>query len=285
MGAEILPNKIIMDRQIFHSPYLIMDNQPNPDQPIEETETRVPPHKKENPRAYSVFRMVQSVILIAVAMATLFTFWNPHGLFSSQNSIPLLPTPANIGSGSSSSNQIRIGIQVGHYQHNDGFTCPDGIKEVDVDYVIANKVSLLLGASQITTNVLDEYDLNLINYKADALISIHTRSCTDPSAAASGFTIGTSISAKEAEKTDTLAACIAEQYASNTGLTFSYQVIPDDQVNSHTFLDINPQTPAVQIETGSLAVDRSILLEGSDRAANGITAGILCYLKSQRLMN
>lgn len=261
-----------------------MENPPNPDQPMEETETRITPPKKRNPRVYSVLRMVQSVIMIAVVMATLFTFWNPHGFFSPQNSIGLLPTPANAGSGSSSAKSIRIGIQVGHYQHNDGFTCPDGIKEVDVDYVIANKVSLLLEASQITTNVLNEYDLNLINYKADALVSIHTRSCTDPSAAVSGFTLGTSISAKDADKTNTLAACMAEQYTNNTGLTFSYQVIPDDQVTSHTYLDINPQTPAVQIETGSLAVDRSILLEGSDRAANGITAGILCYLKSQGLM-
>jgi N-acetylmuramoyl-L-alanine amidase len=262
-----------------------MDKQTNPDQPIEETEAALPPHTSKNPRSYSVFRMIQSVIIIAVTMATLFTFWNPHSFFSAQNSISLLPTPANANSSSSSTNHIRIGIQVGHYKHNEGSTCPDGIKEVDVDYVIANKISLLLGASQISAEVLNEYDLNLINYKADALISIHTRSCTDSSAAASGFNLGTSISAKETEKTNSLAACLAEQYAKNTGLTFSYQVIPDDLVNSHTFLDINPQTPAVQIESGSLAVDRSILLEGSDRAANGITAGILCYLKIQGLMN
>jgi len=261
-----------------------MENPVNPDQPIEETETANPPHKRGNPRSYSVYRMIQSVIIIAATMATLFTFWNPHSFFSIQNSIPQLPTPANASSSSSSASRIRIGIQVGHYDHNEGFTCPDGIKEVDVDYVIANKISLLLGASQINAEVLNEYDLNLINYKADALISIHTRSCTDPNAAASGFTLGTSISAKETEKTNLLAACVAEQYAKNTGLAFSYQVIPDDQVNSHTFLDINPQTPAVQIEAGSLAVDRGILLEGSDRAANGITAGILCYLKSQELM-
>jgi N-acetylmuramoyl-L-alanine amidase len=245
-----------------------MDKQTNPDQPIEETEAALPLHTSKNPRSYSVFRLIQSVIIIAVTMATLFTFWNPHSFFSSQNSISLLPTPANANSSSSSTNRIRIGIQVGHYKHNEGSTCPDGIKEVDVDYVIANKISLLLGASQISAEVLNEYDLNLINYKADALISIHTRSCTDSSAAASGFNLGTSISAKETEKTNSLA----------------YQVIPDDLVNSHTFLDINPQTPAVQIEAGSLAVDRSILLEGSDRAANGITAGILCYLKIQGLM-
>jgi N-acetylmuramoyl-L-alanine amidase len=263
-----------------------MENQTNPDQPLEEEiETPVSPIKIENPRSSSILLMIQSVILVAVTMATLFTFWNPHSFFSSQNTIALLPTPANAGGKSSSINPIRIGIQIGHYKHNDGFVCPDGIKEVDVDYVLANKVSLLLGASQITSEVMNEYDLKLINYKADALISIHTRSCTDPSAAASGFTLGTSISAKETEKTNALAACLAEQYSYNTSLVFNYQVILDDQINSHTFLDINPQTPAAQIETGSLAVDRGILLDGSDRAANGITAGILCYLKSQGLMN
>jgi N-acetylmuramoyl-L-alanine amidase len=263
-----------------------MENQTNPDRPLEEEiKTQVSPINKERPRPYSSLRMIQSVILVAVTMATLFTFWNPHSFFSSQNSIALLPTPANADNTSSAKNQIRIGIQIGHYKHNDGFVCPDGIKEVDVDYVVANKVSLLLGASQIGTEVMNEYDLNLLNYKADALISIHTRSCTDSSAAASGFTLGTSISAKETEKTNTLTACLAEQYSYNTGLVFNYLVIQDDQINSHTFLDINPQTPAVQIEAGSLAVDRGILLEGSDRAANGITAGILCYLKSQGLVN
>jgi N-acetylmuramoyl-L-alanine amidase len=262
-----------------------MENQTNPDQPPEEEiETPVASIKKESPRSFSILRMIRSVILVAVTMATLFTFWNPHSFFSSQNSIAFLPTPANAGSNSTALNQIRIGIQIGHYKHNDGFVCPDGIKEVDVDYVLANKVSLLLGASQITAEVMNEYDLNLLNYKANALISIHTRSCTDPSAAASGFTLGTSVSAKETEKTNALAACLAEQYSSNTGLVFNYQVIPDDQINSHTFLDINPQTPAVQIEAGSLAVDRGILIDGSDRAANGITAGILCYLKSQGLI-
>jgi N-acetylmuramoyl-L-alanine amidase len=261
-----------------------MENPTNPEQPVEETLPVNSPQKRESPHTNSIFRMIRSVILAAVSMATLFTFWNPHSFFSIQNSIAPLPTPANASGGPSSVNRIRVGIQVGHYKHNEGFTCPDGIKEVDVNYIIANKLSLLLGASKITAEVLNEYDLNLINYKADALISIHTRSCTDPSAAASGFNLATSISAKETEKTNSLAACLAEQYAKNTGLAFSYQVIPDDVVNSHTFLDINPQTPAVQIETGSLAVDRGILLEGSDRAANGITAGILCYLKTQGLL-
>lgn len=240
--------------------------------------------KEEKRRERGAMHLVQMVVLWSFALATLFTFWNPHGLFTSQANIALLPTPVEAGGAAGSSRAIRIGIQAGHYKHNEGFTCPDGIREVDINYVIANKVGMLLSASQITVDVLNEYDLNLINYKADALVSIHTRSCTDAGAAASGFNLGTSISAKEVEKTNELAACLAQEYSQNTGLIFSYQVIPDDQVNSHTFLDINSQTPAVQIETGSLVADRAILLEGSDRAANGITAGILCYLRSQGLV-
>jgi len=255
--------------------------EPSPHKQEDTPPTQAPTEaKKQHP--YSVLRIVETVVLWAFLLATLFTFWNPHSLFTSRASIPILPTPVNPDL-SSSNPTIRVGIQIGHYKHNEGFTCPDGIREVDINYVIANKVSLLLGASHIHVDVLNEYDLNLINYKADALVSIHTRSCTDSSAAVSGFTIGSRISAQETEKTNQLAVCLAEQYSQNTGLAFNYLVVPDDQVNSHTFLDINAQTPAVQIETGSLAVDRAILMEGSDRAANGITAGILCYLKSQGL--
>jgi N-acetylmuramoyl-L-alanine amidase len=261
-----------------------MINPDNPEPIKKEIFPGKSPAGSEKTRPTSMMRMVQTIVLWAFVLATLFTFWNPHSLFSSQANISFLPTPANAAGSNASNRSIRIGIQIGHYKHNEGFTCPDGIREVDINYVIANKISLLLGASQIAVDVLNEYDLNLINYKADALISIHTRSCTDASAAASGFTIGTSISAKETDKTNNLAACLAEQYSQNTGLAFNYQVIPDNQVNSHTFLDINSQTPAVQIETGSLVADRTILLEGSDRAANGITAGILCYLKGLGLI-
>lgn len=261
-----------------------MINADNPDQPEQETSSSKPPARSAKTRPNSTVHIVQTIVLWAFVLATLFTFWNPHSLFSSQASISFLPTPANASGSTASNRSIRIGIQIGHYKHNEGYMCPDGIREVDIDYVIANKVSLLLSASQINVDVLNEYDLNLINYKADALVSIHTRSCTDASAAASGFTIGTSISTKEVDKTNNLAACLAEQYSQNTGLAFNYQVIPDNQVNSHTFLDINSQTPVVQIETGSLVADRAILLEGSDRAANGITAGILCYLRGQGLI-
>jgi N-acetylmuramoyl-L-alanine amidase len=261
-----------------------MINPDNPEQMGDAIPPRKPASKEPKQRTSSVLSMVRTVILWAVVLATVFTFWNPHSLFTTQASVAFLPTPANAANGSTGNRAIHVGIQAGHYKHNEGYTCPDGIKEVDIDYVVANKVSLLLGASQILVDVLNEYDLNLINYKGDALVSVHTRSCTDAQAAVSGFTLGTSISAKETDKTNGLATCLAEQYNQNTGLTFNYQVIPDNQVNSHTFLDINQQTPAVLIETGSLAVDRAILIEGSDRAANGITAGILCYLKSQGLI-
>ena len=247
--------------------------------PVQEIPTGKPGAKNSN----IVFNMVQTVISVAVVMATLFTLWNPHGLFVPKAAI--LPTPVSIGQNAEGQQApIRVGIQVGHYKHNEGYTCPDGIKEVDVDYIIANKVSLLLAASGITVEVLDEYDIKLINYKADALVSIHTGSCTDPSAAVSGFKIGTGANNTDITRTNVLAACLAEQYQQNTNLVFNYTVITQDQPVSHTFLDINPQTPIVLIETGSLAVDRDILIDQSDRSANGITAGVLCYFKNEGLI-
>jgi len=258
-----------------------MEESPIPTPPIEENVPPPTPPKRYKTAGMGVARMVQTVISVAIVMATLFTFWNPYRIFSSQ--ITILPTPAN-ETHVAETVPIQVGIHVGHYQHNEGFQCPDDIKEVDVNYVIANKVSLLLAASGIMVDVLQEYDLKLINYKADALVSIHTRSCTDPSAAQSGFYIRNSLSSTNVDKANTLAACLGEQYQLNTGLVFQYEPINVQDPSSHIFVDINTQTPAVLIETGSLAVDRGVIVGSSDRAASGITAGILCFLKAQQLM-
>jgi N-acetylmuramoyl-L-alanine amidase len=262
-----------------------MDDTPTQNLPPDEIEPEIEPKIRSKNWTYSIFRLVQTVISAAVVTATLFTLWNPHSLFASQNIVAFLPTPINLNqNGTTAPSSAHVGIQIGHYQHDEGNTCPDGIKEVDVDYIIANKVNLLLITAGVKVDMLDEYDLKLINYKADALISIHTGSCTDPSAAVSGFKIENSLKSGDVDKTNALATCLAEQYQQNTELTFGYQVVAEEDPENHTFMDINPQTPAVLIESGSLAVDRGIIIESSDRAANGITAGILCYLKNEKLI-
>ena len=260
-----------------------MQTSPAPN-PVDETQQEILDNKTTPRRSLNIPQMVKTVLLVGVVLATLFTMWNPHSVFSAKSPIAILPTPVNIENASAPVNTVRIGIHSGHYKHDEGNVCPDGIREVDVAYVIANKTSLLLAASGITVEILNEYDLRLINYKADALISIQTGSCTDASAAISGFKIGTSLSTPNLDQVNALSACLAEEYQLNTGLMFGYRVVTDDEVDSHTFLDVNPQTPVVLLETGSLAVDRAILIDGADRAANGITAGILCYLKSQQLI-
>jgi N-acetylmuramoyl-L-alanine amidase len=256
------------------------------DTPIQNSPTgEIEPKIRNNNRAYSILRLVQTVISTAVVTATLFTLWNPHSLFASQSIVAFLPTPVNVDqNGVIPQSTAHVGIQIGHYKHDEGNTCPDGIKEVDVDYIIANKVDLLLTSAGIKVDMLDEYDLQLINYKADALVAIHTGSCTDLSAAVSGFKIENSLKSGNVDKTNALATCLAEQYQKNTALTFGYQVVSEEDPANHTFMDINPQTPAVLIESGSLAVDRGIIIDSSDRAANGITAGILCFLKNEKLI-
>ena len=255
----------------------------NPSTP--ELESEPNPERKNNSRAYSIIRLVQTVISVGVVMATLLTLWNPHGLFKNPSMVSFLPTPINPDqNGSGLPASVHVGIQIGHYKHDEGNTCPDGIKEVDVDYVIASKVQALLATTGVNVDMLDEYDLKLLNYKSDVLVSIHTGSCTDASAAVSGFKIANQLRNESLDNTNNLAACLGDAYHQNTGLAFGYEIITDDNPLSHTFIDINPQTPAVLIETGSLAVDREIIINNSDRAANGITAGILCYLKNEKLI-
>jgi hypothetical protein len=47
----------------------------------------------------------------------------------------------------------------------------------------------------------------------------------------------------------------------------------------HAFLKINPKTPGAIIEMGFMAADRYILVNRPDLLAEGIVAGLLCFLE------
>jgi N-acetylmuramoyl-L-alanine amidase len=49
----------------------------------------------------------------------------------------------------------------------------------------------------------------------------------------------------------------------------------------HAFDEIGEMTPAVIIETGFLNLDRELLTHHPELVAQGITDGILCYLRSE----
>jgi len=78
-----------------------------------------------------------------------------------------------------------------------------------------------------------------------------------------------------------LVACISDRYAKTTGLPFHYNSITPDMTSYHAFNEIDPQTTAAIIETGFLNLDRKILTEQPDLVAQGVTAGILCFLHNE----
>jgi N-acetylmuramoyl-L-alanine amidase len=49
----------------------------------------------------------------------------------------------------------------------------------------------------------------------------------------------------------------------------------------HAFDEIDGNTNAVIIEVGFLNLDRQILTKGQDKIANGISNGILCYIRNE----
>jgi N-acetylmuramoyl-L-alanine amidase len=49
----------------------------------------------------------------------------------------------------------------------------------------------------------------------------------------------------------------------------------------HAFDEIDPNTNAVIIEAGFLNLDRQVLTKGQDQIAEGISKGILCYIRNE----
>ena len=233
---------------------------------------------------YTAFRGVQSVISIAILIATLLTLWNPRKIFKSPNLYDLFQSEATLESYDNGllvdDSSIRIGILAGHWQNNTGEVCANGVIEADVNYDIAKRIKLNLEEKNFHVDLFPEFDLDLLNYEADALVAIYSGSCLENPLPPSGFKIGTSLTAKNPEQVNELAACLAEYYQNYTQLPFNYEIINLDHPSYHIFRDIDPNTPAVLIEIGALSTDRNLITNQSNSIAEGIVAGITCYLEN-----
>ena len=178
----------------------------------------------------------------------------------------------------------RIGIVAGHWGSNDtGAVCPDGLREVDINLDVATRVVTLLQSLGYRADLLAEYDPRLTGYRADALVSIHADSCEEfPYATppASGFKVARVEDSMVPAQEDRLVTCLAQCYATETGMYFHENSITYDMTRYHNFYEIDDQTPAAIIETGFMALDREMLTEHPDRIAQGIVAGIVCFIEA-----
>jgi len=261
-------------------------------------ETISPPNVPSKPertaiKAYTggMFRQLEIVLVVAIVIATLFTAWTEPGLLPGGLSEKLTnallfqkATPAEGTITATPRTAPRIGIVAGHSGNDSGAVCSDalgGTREVDINLNVASLVREKLVAQGYDVDLLAEFDPRLSNYRAQALVSIHADSCEYINDSASGFKVAESISTQYHDQAQRLTSCLKNRYAEITGLRFHSESVTGDMTNYHAFSEINPNTPAAIIETGFMNLDHQILTEKPDLVAEGITSGILCYIRNE----
>jgi N-acetylmuramoyl-L-alanine amidase len=256
-------------------------------------ETPLPPVPERRPRQQpggGNFQHVQSVIVVAFLLATLFTAWTPAGLFPTslteklaQGLVPeneelietlptLTPRP-----------YLRIGVVAGHWGNDSGAVCPDGQTEVDVNLDIATRVRESLLGMGYEVDLLKEFDPRLTGYRASVLVSVHADSCEYVNDQARGYKVSAAVSSFYPENAARLTNCLRTRYGEETELPYHPGSITADMTSYHAFDEIHNETTAAIIEAGFLNLDRQILTEQPEVVANGITRGILCFVRNEDL--
>lgn len=233
-----------------------------------------------------------STLGIAVLLATLFTAWTPTSFFASnlEEQMRLILTPQtgpNVVT--TPQPQLRIGIVAGHTGNDSGAVCFDEngqpeLTEVEVNLNIATLVQESLVAKGYQVDLLNEFDTRLSGYRAVALVSIHNDSCEYINDEATGFKVAASLETRDVNRAQRLTACMTDRYQQVTGMTFHANSITADMTEYHAFSEIDPNTITAIIETGFLNLDRDILTNQTDRVAEAVTQGILCFINNESVL-
>ena len=237
------------------------------------------------------FRAVQTVLGVAILLATLFTALPSRGLvvgdFYERLSIILTPNTSESGP-IVSQPQLRVGIVAGHSGNDSGAVCVDGngnvtLTEADVNLKIAAMVQEQLTQKGYQVDLLREFDTRLNGYRALAIVSIHNDSCDYINDEATGFKVAAALNTHDLNRANRLTACLVDRYQRVTELTFHAGSITGDMREYHAFREIDPNTVAAIIETGFLNLDREILTKHTDLIAEGVVEGILCFANNENI--
>ena len=177
-----------------------------------------------------------------------------------------------------------VGIVAGHWGHDTGATCPDGLTEVEVNRRVAELVVQSLRGLGYQVDLLQEYDDRLPDYLADALVSIHADSCQhipDATPPPTGFKVASVVDSVVPEEERRLVRCLTDAYAERTGLPTHENSITGHMTGYHTFYDIDGRTPGAIIETGFMWLDRDLLMQHPDVVAQGIVDGVICFVEGE----
>lgn len=232
---------------------------------------------------------IQIVLAVAVVVATLFTAWTDPGLFpgnvEDSTALNLAPeeTPVQeIAMTPVSNSRVLVGIVAGHSGNDTGSVCSDGLTERSVNETVATYVQQYLIDEGIEVDVLKEFDPKLTGYRASALISIHADSCDFINTQATGFKVSSAMSNPHPDRAARLTSCMRRRYSEVTGLTL-HNSITSDMTSYHAFDEIHPDTTAAIIEVGFLNLDRQILTQQPDLVAQGVFAGIKCFINNETI--
>ncbi len=237
-------------------------------------------------------QVISSVIGVGAITATLFSLWMPGSLMpgnlqnriaqaanpSQAEVLTATPEAALLPSGFPAK---KIGIVVGHRGSDSGAVCSNGLTELEVNSNVATFAQMKLIDMGYDVELLDEFDPRLKDYQAGLLFSIHADSCDYINDSATGFKVAAALSETKSENSNRLVQCVADRYANITGLRYHYQSVTNDMTRYHAFTEIDPNTTAGIIEIGFLNLDQEMLTSDPERLADGIVAGIKCYMNNE----
>lgn len=220
-------------------------------------------------RRKSVLR-ARRVLLITIGLAIIVSIWSADQVARAGYGPAWLQF---LFAASGPTGGLRVGLVAGHRGNDSGTACPDGLTEVEVNTRIAGLTAERLRRQGMRVDVLDELDARLFLYRADAFVSIHTDSCQ---ANLSGFKVAPPDGGSPASQR--LAECLWDEYEAASGLPRHPTTITRDMTEYHAFRKLAPGTPAAIIELGFLGTDRALLVDEPERLADGVAAGVLCFL-------
>jgi N-acetylmuramoyl-L-alanine amidase len=131
-------------------------------------------------------------------------------------------------------------------------------------------------------DLLQEFDPRLNGYKAAVLLSIHNDSCQYINDQATGFKIASALASRDPNSSNRLVSCIRDRYGRITGLPY-HDSVTTDMTQYHAFNEIDPATTAAIIEAGFLYKDYDILTSHQSLVADGIVAGIQCFVNNENI--
>jgi hypothetical protein len=235
----------------------------------------------------------------AVIVATIFMWWTSPDFLPTQARAGLAPVQATARQVVMLPTALptpvwfnRIGVLAGHSgvaqygptagNVDPGTTCPDGFSELSVTTAVANQVVAMLRGRGFTVDLLEEYDPALEGYQAAAFISLHADSCEDFGYGGfkSSYPHLRTVIREQDMRFD---QCVQSSYGGLTGLEFLPNNITPDMTEYHAFQRISRTTPANILELGFLSFDRDLVQNGTDKMAQAIVNGLLCFLNPVEL--